>query len=172
MVWHYMMYFVITKATFKLPLRTKGTISDLLNNISLFSKVNIWCLLRLTLIHILLQGKFCNNVTVFAITDNSFVINYRSSSTNQCCSRGSQRRGTGETAPVYYCWNISSSWVRSSKDFCARCFLTARNFSKLCNFLLVIIFSLCLILADSMDFFSQREYLMKKHNFCSLSNAT
>lgn len=41
-------------------------------------------------------------------------------------------------APVYYCWNISSSWVRSPKDFCAGWFLSGHNFPKLCNFLLVI----------------------------------
>lgn len=109
LVWHDMVYFVITEAAFKLPLKAKGTIFDLWNNIFSFSKINIWCLLRLTLIHILLQGKFCNNVTVFVITDNSFVVNYGNSYTNQCCSRESQRRGTREMATVYYCWNISSS---------------------------------------------------------------
>lgn len=124
------------------------------------------------LIHTLLQGKFSNNVTVFVISDNSFVINYGNSSTNQCCSRECQRRRMREMAPVYYCWNISSSWVRSPKDFCARRFLTARNFSKLRNFLLVIIFPLCVILPDSTQVSAQREYLMKKHNFCSHPDET
>lgn len=57
-------------------------------------------------------------------------------------------------APVHYSWNINSSWVRSPKDFCAGWFLSGHNFPKLCNFLLVIAVSLCVILPDSFISFS------------------